>query len=497
MQTKNISQLKRWRDATLRYNARQTIKTFWNEVNKDREVPISPRQQEHIQRMLIESIGSARSINEIQNNLIQQGIPISRYHIERLLLNIGTLASVILEHFDSMIGPMIHVIEADETFHGDCTMFFEAVDHRTGYVLALKMIPDAKAHTLFPHYEELLTRFPQISALITDLATAYPKTIEQLRKKQNKELIHIKCQVHALRTIYKKIAPLKRNYSKICRTIETLKSTLQTLHTNLRKHKKSIYYYQKRYRDLTIERDRLRILYNVKRYSKNMGTKYPQLKTVNMKINNVRSMIRGKKASIRKSETKILDCESRLASETKEKMRYWNIYMSQLKMKSNFVSYCKHRINTLQEFLKKIRGFKQKPCREFKKTLMKIVQGHPELLSLHHYLDEKESLVRLISTNKIESFNNILRRYKDIRRVWKDTELTTAYLTILRLYMNFRRALRSKGEGSSPIEKFGVDLKGKSLYDLLFVRTEVNIFDLTSFDFELSLSGGRTLSVIL
>lgn len=495
MLVKNNIQQNRWRDATRRYETRQNIKTFWNEVNNAREAPISRETQEYIQRMLIESIGSAQSISELENKLTEQGIIISRYNIERLMVKIGNLASCILEYLDRVLGPMIRVIETDETFHGDSTMFFEAVDHRTGYVLALNLIPDAKSQTLLPHYEELLQRFPQISTLITDLAPAYPKTIEQLRLKYNNELTHVKCQVHALRTIFKEIDPLKRKYSSICDSIRSLKTRLHTLRTNVRKAKKSKYHYEVKFRDLIIERDRLQTLYNVKKYSKNIWVKYPALKVLNTKINTIRSVIRGKESSILNMESKIHDSESELARLEKEHPKCWNVYMNQLKMKCRFVSYCKHRISNLQEFGKNIRGFKQKPCRKFKKTLMKFVQSHPELMSLHQYLEEEESLVSLISTNKIESFNNVLRRYKDVRRCWKDTETTTAYLNILRLYMNFRRPLRGKGKILSPIERFGVDLKGKSLYDLLFCRTEVNVFDVVNIEFELALSCGSSVVV--
>ncbi len=366
--------------------------------------------------MLIEYLGSARSINELENELTQQGIPLSRYYLERLMVKKVNLAAMILEYFDRSIGSMVRVVEADEPFHGDSTMFVEAVDHRTGYVLALKMIPDAKSQTLISHYEDLLQRFPHISTFITDLAPAYPKTIEQLRKKYNNELMHVKCQVHALRTLYKEIDPLKRKYSKICNTIRSLKLRLQTLQTNLRSTKKSKYYYDVTYRDLLIDPDRLQILYNVKKYSKHIWKKYPALKVLKTKINSIQSLIRGKDSSILTLESKIFNCKSELDLVEKEKPRSWNLYMNHLKMKCIFVSYCKHRISTLQEFGKKIWGFKQKPSRQFKKTLMKFVQGHPELMSLHHYLEEEESLVSLISTNRIESFNNVLRRYKDGRR---------------------------------------------------------------------------------
>lgn len=107
---------------------------------------------------------------------------------------IGTIAQTILKYFDAHVAPLIHVIETDETFHGDTAMFFEAVDHRTGYILDLKMIPDAASHTLIPHYEALFHRFPQISTIITDLAPAYPKICDHLRKRYNNHLCHIKCQ---------------------------------------------------------------------------------------------------------------------------------------------------------------------------------------------------------------------------------------------------------------------------------------------------------------
>ncbi len=445
--------------------------------------------------MLIEYIASARSINELQNSLKMQGISLSRYHLDRLMQTIGTIAQTILKYFDAHVAPLIHVIETDETFHGDTAMFFEAVDHRTGYILDLKMIPDAASHTLIPHYEALFHRFPQISTIITDLAPAYPKICDHLRKRYNNDLCHIKCQVHALRTIYKKLEAVKRKYTECLSLIRTLKHRLKTLQTKRTKAKKSKSYYDLAYQNKIIQRARLQASYNVKKYSKHLWSRYPELKVLNDRLNRIRSMIRGKQSSIVSYDSKIMQCKKALVSAKQEMRKYWNGYMSHLKMKCLFVSYCKHRISSLQEFRKRLHGFKHKRCREFKTSLLHFVHSHPELMSLHRYLEEGESFIALVSTNKIESFNNVLRRYKDARRYWKDTALTTAYLSILRLYMNIRRPFCSKGAGCSPVEKCGIDLKGRTLYDLLFNRLDVGVFDVAVSDFELGLIGGGSLVV--
>ncbi len=61
--------------------------------------------------------------------------------------------------------------------------------------------------------------------------------------------------------------------------------------------------------------------------------------------------------------------------------------------------------------------------------------------------------------------------------------------------MNIRRPLRGNKVGCSPVERFGLELQGDDLYDLLFHRTAVDGFDVAIAVFELELSGGGSLVV--
>lgn len=59
--------------------------------------------------------------------------------------------------------------------------------------------------------------------------------------------------------------------------------------------------------------------------------------------------------------------------------------------------------------------------------------------------------------------------------------------------MNFKRPLNKGGNSHSPIEKCGIILKGKGVYDPLFFRSEVGVFYGVNVDFKLVMSDGSAL----
>ena len=473
------------------YKARKTIKNFWQSVNNSKRYSFSEDQIELIQQISLEFLCSGRSINELIQTLTSKGIPITRYLLESFLETLDDLLQAIITQIDQMVAPFIAVIEADETFKGDDKKFFEAMDHCSGYVLEYNLIEDASFDTLYPHYKLLLERFPNIQFIITDLARVYPNIVSKLNSDFNTDIEHIQCQVHDVRNILKEMLPISLKYKKEHRHLRSLKKSLEEKKTKKWALIKSIHYHHKKLNPLIQQRDRLQRMLGVRPYQKNILSQHPQLKTLNVKINSLRSTLRGKEHALQSYKNKIYDLQREIVSSEQKKKVVWYEYITHRKMFKRFIDYCKHSIGSLKEFADNITHYRKKSCKHFASYLVRFAKQNSKLFTLHKYLNDKGRVNRLISTNRIESFNNLVKRYKDIRRTWKDTKITSVYTRLLRLYFNLMRRLNNNGENASPIERLGFSLNGASLYTLIFKRFRIVHIGVEQTDFKIETSCGQ------
>ena len=491
MQIKNKNRSEPSVNAVQLYKARQDIKDFWQWINNSKNNSFSQEEIEAIQRIVLEFQVSGRSVNELAYALKAKGIPINRSKIDSFLKKLYQLIEAVNTRIDRMVAPIIHTIEADETFKGDETMFYESMDHNSGYLLAFLLIDDARFDTLFPHYEHLLQEFPNIRYIITDLAPVYPKIVSRLNCSYKKQIEHIQCQVHAVRNILKEMRPISQRYRKERQNLRSLTGSMKEKKEKRKKSLKSLRYYEKRLQTLLQRRDTLQKALGVRRCQKNILSQYPELKEMNLQISNVRSTIKGKQKALDSYNNKIYSLEQRLRSVKINEKKLWYEFITHQKMFKQFIAYCKHSICSLQKFSDKIKRYKKGSCKAFGKALIRFAKDNSGLFRLHRHLGDDVRVNRLISTNRIESFNNWVKSYKDKRRTWKDTMLTAGYTSLLRLNFNLTRRLNNNGRTLSPLEKLGYSLNGVDLYTLLFKRFRIVRFDVEQTNFEIDTSCGR------
>ena len=496
MKTKNKIRSEPSENATQIYKARQTIKKFWQSINTSNKCPFSQQQIETIQHTILEFQLSGRSGNELAYALKSKGIPFNRTKIDSFLKIFYRLIQEINTQIDRMVSPMINTIEADETFKGNEIKFFECMDHNSGYLMAFLLIDDARFDTLFPHYEALLQRFPKIRYIITDLAPVYPNIISKVNSSYKKQIEHIQCQVHAVRNILKEMQPISQQYRKQRQNLRSLTESIRIKKEKRKKCLKSLRYYEKRLHLLLQQRDTLQKALGVRRCQKNILTKHPQLKTLNSKISYVRSTIKGKDNALESYNNTLNTLEKKLTSVKMKEKKLWYEYITQRKMFKQFIAYCKHSIVSLKEFTDRIKGYRKGSCKSFGTFLSRFATHKCGLFRLHQYLDTHVSVNRLISTNRIESFNNWVKPYKDVRRTWKDTKLTSGYTELMRLKFNLTRRLNNNSRNLSPLEKLGYSLNGVDLYSLIFKRFRLVRYGGAHHNFEIDTSCGRLQIVV-
>ncbi|MHA1726898.1 MAG: hypothetical protein ACTSXH_19005, partial [Promethearchaeota archaeon] len=75
--------------------------------------------------------------------------------------------------------------------------------------------------------------------------------------------------------------------------------------------------------------------------------------------------------------------------------------------------------------------------------------------------------LQFINTNAIESINSRLRPYLESLRKITNSSYMTTYFELLRLYLNTTRPFSGRRSETSPVERYGHDLRGKNYLDLL------------------------------
>ena len=250
------------------------------------------------------------------------------------------------------------------------------------------------------------------------------------------------------------------------------------------------WYKNHRLNQLILKRAQLRHQLGVKPYQKNIFSQHPELKERNSKINSFQSYLRGNRRSEVRSKNKIRQLQQDLNKAIQDKNSHWALYMICRKTFRMTIDYFKNNIASMNDLLKKINSLTRFHGIRFGKRGSSFIRSHPRLTTFNSYLSNDEWYLTLISTNAIESLNGRLKRYKEVRRKWVNTDLTRCILEVLRLHFNFNRSLRNRGRNKSPLERMGFNLNGKTLYDVIFHRLCPLNIRLENQPFELQSSEG-------
>lgn len=474
------------RDATQIYVARQDVINFWEEKKKNKKGLLTDDMIEYIQQSTLDYTISAKSLNELAHNLRIRKIPISEEILRQYMRLFINLITELNAYIDQKVQPLIHTAEYDETFKGRNKLFFESMDHNSGYIMILKLIESRESEELKDHFISLKDKFGYIKRFITDLGKGYPNLIDEVFD----DVEHQLCQLHAIRDVFKDMKEIKALLKRKFKKIKELKSSLENKIKHLKNIQKSKSYYKNKLNKLLNERDNLREHYGVIPYQKNILNRFPELRSINFKINNAQCYLKSKFNSENSAKTKKAEITEELQNILDEKDIIWSNYMICRKVLTKLIQYFKNQITEKEDIIKIIDKLTQNHCKELGTNTIKFINNNPRLITFKSYLKDKETFIRLITTNKIESFNGRFKKYKEIRRKWDNNYLSRGILEIIRLHFNFDRPICNRGRNQSPLEKLGFNLQGKSLYEVIFNRLFPLNICLEPVEFQLPISGG-------
>ena len=391
---------------------------------------------------------------------------ISAWKIKQVLLSHGPKIRQLNTKFDQIARQKLIMIHIDETFKGRKVSILVLIDAITGYILHLGWLERRTEEVIFNQLKPLQKILKNVILVMTDGASYFP----EVAKKSCPDAFHQICLIHVLRGLYVYLTPYKTSYTQKLRTYQLLTKNLQE---NKKKKEEKRYMRKKLLGKLKYwkqKRQAARKARGVLAYQRGILDKFPELRKINEKINLVRTKLRSLELTIDKLREKENLLKYQLEEALKEKNAAWGVYMVKCRLLHQF-----YRLFNLKE-----EGYQKERARLVSKlqrkmyNTCKLSEEILRLLLKAKHLDSVNKAecpiqlnLQFINTNAIESINSRLRPYLESLRKITNSSYMTTYFELLRLYLNTTRPFSGSRSETSPVERYGHDLRGKNYLDLL------------------------------
>jgi transposase-like protein len=301
---------------------------------------------------------------------------------------------------------------------------------------------------------------------MTDGAPYFPEVVKNVCP----DAFHQICLVHVMRGLYPYLQAYKTKFHEDLRAAQSAK---QALLSNKRKKKEKCYTLKKLGQQLTYwkqKRSKFREKHDLKPYQKGIWDQYPELKKINEKLNLIRAQIRSLTHTIENLREKEPRLKAQIESTCEQKNKSWGKYMVKCRLLHRF-----YRLFNLKGEPYELERLKLlSHLRENSEENCELIQEISRLLLKANNLDtvnKAECPIQLnfhyINTNSIENLNSQIRPYLECLRNITNSDYLKTYFGLLRLYLNTRRPFSGVRRDTSPLERYGYDLRGKNYLDLL------------------------------
>jgi len=104
---------------------------------------------------------------------------------------------------------------------------------------------------------------------------------------------------------------------------------------------------------------------------------------------------------------------------------------------------------------------------EFSREILRVLLKAKHLDTVNKAECPIQLNLKYINTNAIESINSRIRPFLECLRKITNSLYLNTYFDLLRLYLNTTRPFSGIRSDTSPLERYGYDLRGKNYLDLL------------------------------
>ncbi|NMB82585.1 MAG: hypothetical protein GYA14_12285 [Ignavibacteria bacterium] len=386
------------------------------------------------------------------------------HKVRQILLKNKRRIKLLNHKFDLIAVHSLTLLEIDETFKGWNTSLLIVVDTFTGYLFYIHWIKERSVKGLLQVLNPIRELFYNVALVLTDGATYFPEVIAELCPKAKHQI----CLIHVLRNLYPILRPYQKRYKNALKKV-THQNEAITHEKEIHQEKARILKNrQQKLRYHLKKRDLIRKQLGVHPHQHKVLEQHPELKVINLKINEIQSYLRSDINSVDLHAWKIKVLYSDLRGIEAEKDHIWSEYMSQIKLLYQFYNLF-HLTNAKYEKKRQLLLAKliQYPDWELAQKIYKNLTTIPQLDTVNKQAAPIRLSRNFINTNVIESLNSIIRPYLDHLRNIKDTEYSETYFNLLRFKLNTTRPRTGERRNSSPIERYGYEMRNKCWLDIL------------------------------
>ncbi len=389
------------------------------------------------------------------------------HKIRQVLLMKKRRIRMLNSKFDFIACQTLSLLEIDETFKGRKISLLVVIDTLTGYIFHFQWLKTRSKQGILEALASKRELFYNAILVLTDGAPYFPEVVKELCPLAK----HQQCLIHVMRNLYPHLRPVQGRYkkaqkklSRLIRTLDNKKIMLGEIQYSLKKWKQKESYWLKK-------RENAHFRLGVQRYQKNILNLYPELKRINARINLIQSHRRAVQKSVVNHQIKIEQKKQDLSHHKELTNQYWGAYMREQNLLYRFYNLF-HLTNKQfdqqrQKLLVSLPNFMKTEC-PLAKNIMRVLTTTKNLDTVNKANSPMRLTRNFINTNVVESANSKIRPFLDLLRKIGNTEYCRVYFDAIRLKLNVSCPYSGIRKNTSPIERCGYKLRGRTWLDLIF-----------------------------
>jgi transposase-like protein len=389
------------------------------------------------------------------------------HKIRQVLLMKKRRITILNSKFDFIACQTLSLLEIDETFKGRKISLLVVIDTLTGYIFHFQWLKSRSKQGILDALASKRELFQNAILVLTDGAPYFPEVVKELCPLAK----HQQCLIHVMRTLYPHLRPVQASYRKAQKKLSRLHLTLSDEKMILMETKYSLKKWKQMESYWLNIRENTHNQLGVQRYQKNILSLHPELKKINSKINRIQTYRRAAQNSVITHQIKIDQKINDLSHQKKVTNQYWGIYMREQNLLYRFYNLF-HLTNKQfeqqrQKLLASLPHFMDTEC-QLAKNIMRVLTTIKNLDTVNKANSPVRLTRNFINTNVVESANAKIRPYLDLLRKIGNTEYCRVYFDAIRLKLNVSCPYSGIRNKSSPIERCGYKLRGRTWLDLIF-----------------------------
>ncbi|MBD3254049.1 MAG: hypothetical protein GF383_03110 [Candidatus Lokiarchaeota archaeon] len=424
-----------------------------------------PSKQE--QREILDLLLAPMSPNRISRHFYHvHGKQISAWKIKQVVLAQGEQIASINARMDRVASRKISIVQIDETFKGRRVSILVVIDAVTGYILHLQWLEQRNKDAILDQLRPIRALLKSVKLAMTDGAPYFPAVVKELCPNARHQI----CLVHVMRGLYAHLRPHKTEYLEKLREFQSATEAVRKNDAKKRNKRYSRKKLRQKLKYWKAKRKKARTERGVRRYQKDILKKFPELRKLNEKINAIGAKLRSLERTIEGAVERGIRLKQEREGAEQKKNKAWGKYMVKCRLFHRFYHLFQLTGREYQEKRKTMVSRLRQRISDGCELLKEILRILTEVRNLDG-INTEGCPVRLdlnfINTNAVESINSQVRPYLECLRKITNSPYVRTYLRLVRLYLNTTRPFSGVRSGSSPIERYGYDLRGRTYLDLL------------------------------